>query len=102
MQKNSVNQYNVDSMVNWVKSGAIAVTEIQRPFVWDRTKVCDLMDSLYQGYPVPENVSLLREAFKDVLVNHPFTLDAVVILPDPLHSIWTLPENDVIIQPAGD
>ena len=52
MQKYSVNQYNVDSVVNWVKSGEIAIPEIQRPFVWDRTKVRDLMDSLYQGYPV--------------------------------------------------
>lgn len=52
MQKYSVNQYNVDSLVNWVKSGEIAIPEIQRPFVWDRTKVRDLMDSLYQGFPV--------------------------------------------------
>jgi uncharacterized protein with ParB-like and HNH nuclease domain len=36
----------------WVKSGEIAIPEIQRPFVWDSSKVSDLMDSLYQGYPV--------------------------------------------------
>ena len=35
-----------------MKSGEIAIPEIQRPFVWDSTKVRDLMDSLYQGYPV--------------------------------------------------
>ena len=52
MQKYQVNQYTIDNIVNWVKSGEIAIPEIQRPFVWDSTKVRDLMDSLYQGYPV--------------------------------------------------
>lgn len=32
-------------------SGEIAIPEIQRPFVWDATKVRNLLDSLYQGYP---------------------------------------------------
>ena len=32
--------------------GEIAIPEIQRPFVWNSSKVRDLMDSLYQGYPV--------------------------------------------------
>jgi uncharacterized protein with ParB-like and HNH nuclease domain len=35
-----------------VKSGEIAIPEIQRPFVWDATKVRNLLDSLYEGYPV--------------------------------------------------
>ena len=52
MQKYSVNQYTTESIINWVKSGEIAIPEIQRPFVWKSSKVRDLMDSLYQGYPV--------------------------------------------------
>jgi hypothetical protein len=35
-----------------VKSGEIAIPEIQRPFVWEATKVRNLLDSLYRGYPV--------------------------------------------------
>jgi uncharacterized protein with ParB-like and HNH nuclease domain len=35
-----------------VRSGEIAISEIQRPFVWDSSKVRDLMDSLYKGFPV--------------------------------------------------
>jgi len=38
--------------VYWVKSSDLAIPEIQRPFVWDSSKVRDLMDSLYQGYPI--------------------------------------------------
>ncbi|GGG14697.1 GmrSD restriction endonuclease domain-containing protein [Pontibacter amylolyticus] len=52
MQKYSVNQYLIETVLAWVKSGEIAIPEIQRPFVWDGSKVRDLMDSLYQGYPV--------------------------------------------------
>jgi uncharacterized protein with ParB-like and HNH nuclease domain len=35
-----------------VKRGEIAIPEIQRPFVWDTSKVRDGMDSLYRGFPV--------------------------------------------------
>ena len=52
MQKYSVNQQLIETLLAWVKSGEIAIPEIQRPFVWDSSKVRDLMDSLYQGYPV--------------------------------------------------
>lgn len=51
-QKYSVNQHLIETLLAWVKSGEIAIPEIQRPFVWDASQVRDLMDSLYQGYPV--------------------------------------------------
>ena len=51
-QKYSVNQHLLETILVWVKSGEIAIPEIQRPFVWDAVQVRDLMDSLYQGYPV--------------------------------------------------
>ena len=40
------------------------------------------------------NIKLIREAFQHVITRHPFTVDAFVLLPDHLHCIWTLPEND--------
>ena len=40
-------------------------------------------------------VDELRFAFKKVKTSHPFTIDAIVILPEHIHAIWTLPENDV-------
>lgn len=51
-QKYAVNQYLIETILSWVKSGEIAIPEIQRPFVWSSAKVRDLMDSLYQGYPI--------------------------------------------------
>lgn len=52
MAKYSVHQQPVETLLSWIKSGEIAIPEIQRPFVWKAAKVRDLIDSLYQGYPV--------------------------------------------------
>jgi len=41
-----------------------------------------------------DNIALLRSAFEYVRARHPFVIDAIVILPDHLHVIWTLPERD--------
>jgi uncharacterized protein with ParB-like and HNH nuclease domain len=51
-QKYSIQQPLIESLLAWVKEGEIAIPEIQRPFVWDKSKVRDLMDSIYRGYPV--------------------------------------------------
>ena len=42
----------------------------------------------------PPGIECLRAAFRTVLETHPFTINAIVILPDHLHAIWTLPEGD--------
>ena len=51
-QKYAVNQHLIETVLAWVNSGEIAIPEIQRPFVWQASKVRDLLDSLYQGYPI--------------------------------------------------
>lgn len=51
-QRYSVTPHPIETLLTWVKSGEIAIPEIQRPFVWDASKVRNLLDSLYQGYPV--------------------------------------------------
>lgn len=50
--KYEVGQKEVSTLLSYIKEGEIAIPEIQRPFVWEKSKVRDLMDSLYQGYPV--------------------------------------------------
>lgn len=39
-------------------------------------------------------VDILRDIFRQVKSRHPFKIDAIVILPDHLHAIWTLPTNE--------
>lgn len=51
-QRYSVTPHPISTLLAWVKSREIAIPEIQRPFVWEATKVRNLLDSLYQGYPV--------------------------------------------------
>ena len=51
-QRYSVTPHPIDTLLTWVKSGEIAIPEIQRPFVWEPVKVRNLLDSLYQGYPI--------------------------------------------------
>lgn len=47
-----VNNHSVENIISWIKQGTVAIPEMQRPFVWDSTKVRDLIDSLYKGFPV--------------------------------------------------
>lgn len=42
----------ISTLLEWAKSGEIAIPEIQRPFVWDAAQVRDLLDSLYKDYPI--------------------------------------------------
>ncbi len=51
-QRYSVVTQPIDTILTWVKSHEIVIPEIQRPFVWDSSKVRNLLDSLYQGFPV--------------------------------------------------
>lgn len=43
--------YSVKAILGLIEANDIAIPEIQRPFVWKKQQVCDLMDSLYKGYP---------------------------------------------------
>jgi hypothetical protein len=52
IQKYAVNQHQISTFLAYVKAGQIAIPEVQRPFVWDNSKVRDLLDSLYKGYPI--------------------------------------------------
>lgn len=44
--------FTVSLLIDQIKIGAIGLPDIQRPFVWPNTKVRDLFDSMYRGYPV--------------------------------------------------
>ena len=52
VQRYSVNQHSIQTLLTWIKTDAIAIPDIQRPFVWNATKVRDFIDSLYNGFPV--------------------------------------------------
>ena len=47
-----ITQFTVNNILGFVESSQIAIPEIQRPFVWKDKEVRDLIDSLYEGYPI--------------------------------------------------
>ena len=51
-QQYQVGQHDIEVILSWVKTKDMAIPEIQRPFVWNKTKVRNFIDSLYHGYPV--------------------------------------------------
>ena len=51
----------------------------------------------YKRYPIFREeaaIDLLWQCFQTTMTIYPFRVDATVILPDHLHTIWTLPGND--------
>jgi hypothetical protein len=45
-------QRSIASLMSDVERGEIALPDLQRPFVWEDTKVRNLLDSLFVGFPV--------------------------------------------------
>jgi putative transposase len=41
-----------------------------------------------------EHIDELRTSFRTTQKAHPFTIEAMVVLPDHLHAVWTMPEGD--------
>lgn len=52
MDNYKITQYAVNNILNLVEANQIAIPEMQRPFVWKGEEVKDLIDSLYEGYPI--------------------------------------------------
>jgi len=44
--------YSLNLLIESIEIGEIGLPEIQRPFVWPNSKVRDLFDSMYRGFPV--------------------------------------------------
>ena len=44
--------YSVFGLIEDIRQGEVALPDIQRPFVWGASKVRDLLDSMYKGFPV--------------------------------------------------
>jgi uncharacterized protein with ParB-like and HNH nuclease domain len=42
-QRYTVTPHPIDTLLTWVKLGEIAIPEIQHPFVWEATKVRNLL-----------------------------------------------------------
>jgi putative transposase len=41
-----------------------------------------------------DHIGALRRALREAQARHPFTIEAIVVLPEHLHAVWTLPDGD--------
>ncbi len=55
---------DINTILTWIKTKEMAVPEIQRPFVWTKKQVRDLMDSLYHAYPIGYLIAWKNPAIK--------------------------------------
>lgn len=51
-EKFTLMQYSVSAILGMIDAKQFVIPEIQRPFVWKRSQVRDLIDSMYNGYPI--------------------------------------------------
>jgi putative transposase len=65
---------------NWVAGGTYFFTVVTQ----NRSPI----------FRCPEARTILGTSFRDCLGKEPFTVNAVVLLPDHLHTLWTLPPGD--------
>jgi putative transposase len=70
-------------MTNYRRNRTEGATFFFTVNLWDRQKPL-----------LTENIDVLRGAFRDVRARHPFQIDGIVVLPDHLHTIWTLVDGD--------
>ena len=65
MPQFSVDSRTIDNVIGYINNGQISIPEIQRPFVWKSTKIRDLIDSLYNGFPVGYLIVWQNPSMKD-------------------------------------
>ncbi|HEU0215680.1 MAG TPA: transposase [Stellaceae bacterium] len=70
------------------------MTEYRRAFISGGTYFFTVNLADRRGTLLVDHIDALRSAFRYTRERHPFASDAVVVLPDHLHAIWTLPEGD--------
>ncbi len=60
LAKYSVKQHPISTPLAWIQQGEIAIPEIQQPFepfVWSKTLLRDVMESLLRGFPVGDRIA---------------------------------------------
>src|SRR3989338_7983479 len=52
LQKIKVDELNLSDIVHEIEHGHLRIPRFQRDFVWERSKVIKLLDSMYKEYPI--------------------------------------------------
>lgn len=102
IEKFEITYLSIFSIIDKIDIGEIALPDIQRPFIWDTTKVRDLVDSLYNGLPIGSIIlwELYKpQSFKQININNkkePFLL--VIDGQQRLTSLYSIIKNKEIMS----
>jgi len=85
--------------LHYIKTGNICIItcmpEYQRIYQPGGTYFFTLVADKWQKiFALPETRALFSTCVQHVRRYHPFTIEAFCILPDHIHMLWRLPEND--------
>ena len=79
----NITQYQLNHLITNIDTGEIALPDLQRPFVWDNSKVKDLFDSLYKGLPIGMlilwKINETNEEFKPIGLDKKTTPSKLII-----------------------
>lgn len=70
------------------------MTHYRRNWILGGTYFFTVVAANRASAPLVDHINDLRLAFRTVRAELPFEIDAIVILPDHLHTLWTLPQRD--------
>lgn len=70
------------------------MTNYRRSFIPGGTYFFTVAVAERSSRTLTDNIELLRSSFISVKQEMPYTLVAIVVLPEHLHCIWTLPPGD--------
>jgi putative transposase len=70
------------------------MTSYRRNFIPGATFFFTVNLAERKGSLLTDHIALLREAFREIRRRHPFTINAIAVLPDHLHTVWTMPAGD--------
>lgn len=77
-EKFTLMQYNVNAILGFIEAGQFVIPEIQRPFVWKRAQVRDLIDSLYNGYPTGYIITWKNPDVKTIMLDTNVLISALL------------------------
>lgn len=79
----NITQYQLNHLITNIDTGEIALPDLQRPFVWDNSKVKELFDSLYKGLPIGMlilwKINESNDEFKPIGLNKKTTPSKLII-----------------------
>ena len=85
----------------WERYGETRMVNYRRNFVPGGTFFFTVTLANRNSKVLVDHVDLLRNALRVARQERPFVIDAVVVLPDHLHAIFTLPSGDSDFPDAG-